>query len=325
VASTLAVIVLTYFHIVVGEMVPKALALQHAERTALWITPPILAVKSLLYPLVVGLNELGNLMLRMLGITRQASAEQYCSPDELRLVIEESREGGTLRAASAGMLKELLAFGEFTARQVMVPRVRVIGIPLDTRQDDLRAIVRTSPHSRYPVYEKDLDHIVGIIHIKDALRLMTAGESVQRRHVRPVPIVPDTASLDAVLTAMARQRTQMAVTIDEHGGVAGIVTLDDLFEEVVGEIPETGARLKIHRDSAGTLLVSGETRLDELAEHCGIALEHETVDSVSGLILSLLGRPAAVGEVVESGGLRLTVTAVHGHGVAECAVTQVES
>jgi CBS domain containing-hemolysin-like protein len=322
VASVAAVAILTYFHIVAGEMVPKSLALQQAERLACWITPPMLWTKNVLYPLVVSLNGLGNLLLRSIGVNRQAqSAEQYYTPEELQLIVQESGELGALRSESSQMLQELFEFGDLTAGQVMVPRVRIIGIQVGMTPAAIREILADQTHTRYPVYEKDLDHIVGMVHIKDLLRLLVRNDTITAAHARAAPVVPETAQLDAVLAVMRRERTQMAVVIDEHGGTAGVVTLQDLFEEVVGEIEEgPGTESHVYRDREGRLRVPGTMRLDEVGQEFHLDLEHDEVDSVSGLILMVLGRPPAVGDTVKFQRLQFEVTAVKGHGVEEAAV-----
>jgi magnesium and cobalt exporter, CNNM family len=318
-ASAAAVAILTYFHIVLGEMLPKSLALQSAERVALWLTPAMLWIQTILYPFVIALNGIGNLLLKPFGIAPQAhGGEQYYTSEELQLIVEESEEQGALRAESGQVLQELFEFGELTAGEAMVPRVRISGIPVGATPDDLRKILASTPRTRYPVYEGDLDHIVGMYHIKDLLRLLLNGQGVTAAGARPAPVVPETAPLDAVLTTMRRERSQLAVVIDEHGGTSGIVTLEDLFEEVVGEFDESpGPR----RDSYGRLRVLGTLRLDELGQLFDLELAHEDVDSVSGLVLALLGRPPRVGDSVFYDRLRLDVTAVKGHGVDEAAVT----
>jgi CBS domain containing-hemolysin-like protein len=323
VASTVAVVILTYFHIVVGEMVPKSVALQRAEQMALWITPPMLWIRNALFPFVLALNALGNLVLKMLGVNRQAqNADQYYTPEELQLVVQESEDLGAIRAESGQMLQDLFEFGDLTAGEAMVPRVRVVGIPLGTIPDEIRQLLGMAPHTRYPVYEEDLDHIIGMVHIKDLLRVLLRGESIRRTHARPLPLVPATAPLDSVLSTMRRERTQMVIVLDEHGGTSGVVTLQDLFEEVVGEIEEGPATApQIYRDEDGRLRVPGTMRLDELGQQFDLDLEHEDVDSVSGLILTLLGRPPAVGDTVRYERLQFEVTAVKGHGVDECAVS----
>jgi len=325
-ASIMAVTILTYFHIVVGEMVPKSLALQRAETLSLWITPPMLWMKNLIYPLIIGLNTIGNLILRLVGIERQVQhSEQYYSAEELQLVVQESEELGALRGESSRMLQELFEFGDLTADQVMVPRVRISGIALGATPDQIRDVLGTAPHTRYPIYEGDLDHIVGMTHIKDLLRLLLNDEAIAPEHARPLPLMPETAELDDLLEVMRRERTQMVVVLDEHGGTAGIVTLEDLFEEVVGEISESPTEAPpFYRDAGGRLRVPGTMRVDEVGQQFDLDLEHEEVESVSGLVLTLLGRTPRVGDSVRYERLRFEVVKVKGRGVDECAVSLVE-
>ncbi|HEU4935847.1 MAG TPA: hemolysin family protein [Vicinamibacterales bacterium] len=321
-ASTVAVAILTYFHIVVGEMVPKSLALQYAETLALWITPPMLWIRNALFPFVLALNSIGNRLLKVMGVNRQAqNADQYYTAEELQLIVQESEEVGAIRAESGRMLQELFEFGDLTAGEVMVPRVRVAGIQLGTRPEQIRELLSRNPHTRYPIYERDLDHVVGMVHIKDLLRVLLRDEPIRRTHARALPLVPETAPLDSLLSTMRQERTQMVIVLDEHGGTSGVVTLQDLFEEVVGEIEEgRGGARHVYRDAMGRLRVPGTMRLDELGQHFDLDLEHEDVDSVSGLVLTLLGRPPAVADTVRYDRLQLEVTAVKGHGVDECAV-----
>jgi CBS domain containing-hemolysin-like protein len=164
-----------------------------------------------------------------------------------------------------------------------------------------------------------------MIHIKDLLRVLLRQETIGPAHARPLPLVPETAPLDAVLATMRKDRSQMAVVIDEHGGTSGLVTLEDLFEEVIGEIDEgVAADPDVYTDEQGRLRVPGTMRVDELGQLFDLDLEHEEVDSVSGLVLTLLGRPPQVGDTVRYDRLILQVTELQGHGVAECAVTLTE-
>ena len=321
-ASVLSIAFLTYLHIVIGEMVPKALALQHAAGTVLWVTPLMLGIQRGILPLVVGLNALGNHILRLFGIRRQeVGAERYHTTEELQFIIEESQEGGLLRGEAGQILQELFEFGDLTAGEVMVPRVHVLGIAVGAEPDELRALVRAHPHTRYPVYESNLDNIVGSLHIKDLLRLLITNRPVSGRDPRPLPYVPGPAPLDEVLSAMRRHRSQMAVVMDQHGGTAGLITIEDLFEEVVGEIEEGRARAPIVRDASGRLQVRGTVRLEELTELVGRSIEHPKVTTVSGLVLTLLGRPAVVGDVVTCREVRIEVTAVVGRGVQDAVMT----
>lgn len=324
-ASLIALGILTYFHIVIGEMVPKSLALRDAEQIVLWITPPMLWIQTLLLPLVAVLNWMGNGVLKMAGISRQAqNADQYYTSEELQLIVQESEEQGELREDAGQMLRELFAFGDRTAGEVMVPRVRISGIPVGSSAQELRTLLRGSPHTRYPVYEGDLDHIVGMYHIKDLLRLLLTNQPVTAAGARQVPVVPETSLLDDVLSTMRRERTQIAAVIDEHGGTAGIVTLEDVFEEVVGEIEEGSSAPGPQWDATGRLRVPGTMRLDALGRYFELELAHEEVDSVSGLVLALLGRPPRVGDSVRYERLRIDVTAVKGRGVDEAAVSLID-
>jgi CBS domain containing-hemolysin-like protein len=321
-ASVIAIGLLTYLHIVLGEMVPKALALQRAERTVLYVTPPILLMQAAVLPLVVALNGIGNGLLKLFGVKRtDEGAERYHTSEELQFIIEESQEGGLLRGESGRILRELFEFGDLSAGEVMVPRVLLVGIPVDTAADELRAIVRAHPHTRYPVYSGDLDNIVGSLHIKDLLGHLVSGRPVSARDARPLPHVPAAALLDEVLAAMRRFRAQMAVVMDEHGGTAGLVTIEDLFEEVVGEIEEGRGRTPIARDAQGRVHVRGTVRLEEAGEALGCTLEHPEVSTVSGLVLTLLGRPAVAGDVVTYNNVRIEVTSVAGRGVQDAMVS----
>ena len=321
-ASVLAVALLTYLHIVLGEMVPKALALQHAAGTVLWVAPLMLAVQRALLPLVLGLNGVGNRILRLVGIhRREVNAERYHTSEELQFIIEESQEGGLLRGEAGNILRELFEFGDLTAGEVMVPRVHVLGLAIGAEPDELRELVRAQPHTRYPVYQGDLDNIVGSLHIKDVLRLLVTNRSVTIRDAHRLPYVPGPAPLDEVLAAMRRYRSQMAVVMDQHGGTAGLITIEDLFEEVIGEIEEGRGRMPIQGGADGRFQVRGTVRLHEVGEAVGRSIEHPRVTTVSGLVLALLGRPAAPGDVVSHNGVRIEVTAVAGRGVQEAVIT----
>lgn len=321
VATVLSVAILTYLHIVLGEMIPKTLALMHPERTALRVGAPMGVVQLALLPAVVALNSTGNAILRLFGV-RRVTATTALSPEEIQIIVEESQKAGAIQAEAAEVVHELFEFSELTAEEAMMPRVRIQGVPLGATPDALRTLLKRSRHTRYPVYEGDLDHIAGMVHIKDLLRLMLADEPVSRAAVRTVPFVPETMRLDRVLDTMRRENTQMVIVMDEHGGTAGLLTTEDLFEEVIGEIDEgPHAEQTIRSVEDGALIASGVARLDEIGEELEIELEHEEVDTVSGLVLMLLERPPEVGDVVEYGGVRIAVEAIANHGVDKCRVT----
>lgn len=320
-----AVAILTYFHVVIGEMVPKGVALQRPIRTALWITPSIRIFQWATYPLVVALNSLGNAVLRAFGVRRsEGGEEQFRTAEEIETIVRESHAGGLLRRTSAEVVQELIDFGDLSAGEVMVPRVRTVAIRGGSAPEAIRAAIRDTPFTRYPVIGQDLDHITGMVHVKDLLRLLAENRPLAPADVRPVAYLPESASLERVMGGMREAGSQLAVVMDEWGGTAGIVTIEDLFEEVIGPIDEEQSDFPEIRSAAEGLRVEGVARLEDVGERLGVALHHPEVDTVSGLVLALLERPPAVGDAVEYEEVRFRVTAVREHGVGECVVERVE-
>ena len=236
------------------------------------------------------------------------------------MIVRESMAEGELGSESATVLSELFDFAELSAGDVMVPRVNVAGIARDATPEEVVLLLRERPFTRYPVYEGDLDHIKGMVHIKD---LLADGPLADRLNAaRSVPAVPETLTLDAVLAMLHRERTQMAIVLDEFGGTAGILTLDDLFEEVVGEVADSAVGVhEIEELAPGRLRVAGTVRLEEAGEHLKVGLAHEEVETVSGLVLALLGRPPRPGDSVSYRGVVFRVVAVAGMGVHLCELS----
>lgn len=321
IASGLAVGGLTYFHIVLGEIVPKSLALQSPEITSIITTPVVILIKYIFYPLVVLMDYLGSACLRLMGVDRRVGGghSHYHTPEELELIVQESQDGGLLREESGQVLKELIYFDQLTAGEIMIPRVKVTGIPISATGEEVMEILSSELHTRYPLYDDNLDHIKGIIHIKDLLSQLSEDRPITLEKKYEVPFVPETATLDKVLESMREKKTHMAVVMDEYGGTAGLVTVEDIFEEVCGEFDDGVPGYKpVYRDENGFLHIVGTVRVEEAGEILEIDLEHEEVDTVSGLVLSLLGRPPKVGDVVVYRGIKFEVKAVEGHGVKEC-------
>jgi CBS domain containing-hemolysin-like protein len=322
VGSAIAVITLTYLHIVLGEMVPKAVALIRAERTVLWVSPIIGAFELIGYPVVIALNGIGNGLLRILGVSRRREGhEHYLTTKELKYIVRESEESGLIRTESADVLERLFEFGRLTAREVMVPRVKIVGIEVGTSLEELVALLEATPHTRYPVFAHDLDHIVGTVHIKDLLPRVRSGKTLHPTDVRMIPFVPQSTPLNKVLESMRQRRAQMVVVMDEHGGTAGIITIEDLFSEIVGDIDDWRPRAREIEEHGQALEVAGTARVQEVGEYLGRNLRHDEVDTISGLVLALLERPPRVSDVVEYDGVRFEVLAIEGHGVTKCRVT----
>ena len=324
VASTLAVLIVTYFHIVLGEMVPKSLALLNSEKVALNISPLILVFHFIFFPFAILLNSISNGILRIFGVKRQNQHSH--TTEEIEYLLEESEEQGFLESESADVLQDLLDFGELDAQNVMVPRVHVQGIPLHADREKIVEIVQKAGFGRYPVYRDDIDHIIGVVTIKDLLGILERGETLTGKNIRPVPFVAESTDADTLLESMRKMRVHIAVVMDEHGGTSGIVTLDDIFEEIIGEISEDlHEKPEIIRENENKLMVSGTVRLDEVGEEFGIELEDEDVDTVSGLILKLLDRPPRIGDTVTFANINFTVLLVKDHGVVSARVEHIES
>lgn len=326
VATVLALTLVTYLHVVIGEMIPKSLALAHALGTVRWLLRPMAFLGLAFGPLVRGLTWLSNAILRLIGFHRGRGASHYYEPDELEELVRESRQSGLIPEEGERVFCEIIDFSEITAAEAMVPRVRVDSIPALASNDQLREIVSAHPHTRYPVTEGSLDQIIGTVHIKDLLRLLSEGAGLRAEHVHEVAYVPETATLEQVLAAMDRARNQMVVVMDEHGGTAGVVTIEDICAEAIGEVEEGIEDLPdIIELGPDRRQVQGTVRLDTLGALVSRDLDHPDVITVSGLVLALLGRPPRRGDTVQWHGFEFRVGLLHGRGVALAIVTPKEA
>lgn len=310
----LALLLLTFLHAVVGEMTPKALALSNPPGTALALDRFMRLVGSVFGAPVRMLNGVGNLLLRLFRIPPAQGQARLMAAEELELIVAESAEGGLIEDDEEEIIRNIFDFSERTVGQVMTPRRKVQALSVACDQQALIRTVTESCHSRFPVYDSDLDHIVGILHLKDLIRLTLRpnGPFDLRLILRTAPEVPQDFRVDRLLAAFKDEKLHMAVVRDEFGGLAGVVTLEDLVEEVVGEVRDEFdiEREPYARLAPGILEVSGDYLLDDLADEVDLGDEETLpdVETVGGLIVSLLGRPPVNGDVVTfNKTVRLTV------------------
>ena len=334
-ALILAVALITYLHVVVGEMVPKSLALQKPVESAIALNGIMSISEKIFLPLTVVLNFIGDLILTMVGVPPAKASDRLVSSEELEYIVAESSEGGYLEPNERVFLENVLDFQERTVGQVMTPRTRVTGIPVDANYHDALGIVCVNRHSRYPLYDGDLDQIVGILHAKDLARYVvdSAGDEATiatnfeiTELVRDAIFVPESLALEQMLAQFRQERSQIAVVVDEYGGTAGIITLEDLAEELVGEIQDESDEelAPFELLESGQVLARGDLLLDELNQHFELELENEHAETVGGLVMALLGHVAKQGEVVSYQRTTLKVEAVDGLAVRTVLVTLPE-
>jgi CBS domain containing-hemolysin-like protein len=295
VATIGAVGLLTYLHVVLGEMIPKTLALQTPEPTVLWLAQPMSWLEKLFYPFVTVLNWLGNLIVRALGVTPPHEGERLFTQEELEYIVEESSEGGLLEPAEQLFIENIFDLEKRTVEQVMTPRTQIIGIPLHATQAAILHRICETRRTRYPLYEGNLDQISGLLHIKDLARHLSRPQHKElnlKDLARPVMFVPASLHLAQVLTRFRQENAQFAVAIDEFGGTAGIISLEDLVEEVVGEIQdEFDQEIALIEEVSGKVLrVRGDVILDELNQLYDLNLNSTDAYTIGGFVMSLLGR-----------------------------------
>ncbi len=324
ISAAIAFALITFLHVVVGEQAPKSFALQKPERTALFVARPTLFAETLFKPAIWALNTSSSLLLRLLGLSSAGGHERVHSVDELKMLVEASEESGVLEDTERDMLHAVFDFGGLTAREVMVPRTEMAAVDADAPLEELIQLAIKHPFSKFPVYEGDIDQIIGIAHVRDLVRVQhDQRRSATIRGVMREPLaVPETIRLDDLLQQFRAKRQHMAIALDEYGGTAGLVTLDDLMEQIVGEVrdPFDRSAPQIQRLPDGSALVDGMTPIEDVNEFFGLNLQDEHYDTIAGFVLGRLGRMAKVGDMVESDGVRLKVEALDGLRIARLSL-----
>jgi CBS domain containing-hemolysin-like protein len=315
VAGTIAFACITFLHIVLGELAPKSLALLHPEHLSRWVTQPLMVFTYVFWPAIWLLNKSANGFLRLFAIRPPAHGERVHAPEELLLLLSESRKHGLVEPSDADMIASVLDLSHTNVRQAMTPRTEIIGVERHWPLEKVIDVVRRSGNSRLPVYEEDIDHIVGILLAKDLLDFFDRDTPFRLERIMREPffILP-TMGVDDLMQEIQRRNAHMAIVVDEHGGTLGLITLEDLIEEIVGEIfdeyDRTDDSSTVLATTEGCLSVPGDLPIQELNERYHLTLPEGDYVTLAGLVLSVLGHVPSIGERLQVDGVGIHVTAM---------------
>lgn len=329
-SAGLAFAIITFLHVVAGELAPKSIALQNPEATSLIVARPTLWSERLFKPAIWLLNGAGNTLLRWVGVRPAAGHELVHSIEELKMLVAASAESGVVAPQEREMLHAVFDFRQLLVRQVMIPRTEILAIEADIPLADVIPLVSQSSYTKFPVYDDNLDRILGILHTKDLLNTMQEPgwqARTARTLVREAIFVPETISVSALLRQFRDNRQHIAIVLDEYGGTAGLVTLEDLLEEIVGEVsgPFDKIAPPIQLLPDGSYLIDGLTLIEDVNASLGLDLNDPSYDTIAGYVLGRLGRIPKIKDTVDNGNVRLQVEAMDGLRIARLRLTRLGS
>jgi CBS domain containing-hemolysin-like protein len=319
IAFVLGFAIITYAHLVFGEQAPKYFSIQRAEATSLWISRPLRLFMILFRPLVWLVNASTNFILRPWGIKLGGEMEAH-SEEELRIMISSATASGELEPEEREYLNNVFDFGDRVAREIMVPRPDIEALRVDSPLPEMVDAAVFGRYTRYPVYEEDLDNVLGAVHVKDLLR--AARENPDdfdvRSIIRDCLVVPETKPIEQILREFQQRKLQMAIVIDEWGSVEGLITIEDVLEEIVGEIQDEfdEGEATIEEIGDGVYAIDGRIPITDVNDYFDLDLPHEDFDTIGGYVLGSLGRPPQPGDTVEADGATLYVKSVDGPRVS---------
>ena len=327
VSVTIAFSLITLLHVVIGELMPKSIALQYPEKTTLFVTRPMAFITKIFTPFIFILNGFGNLLLRMLRIPPATTTHVSHSAEELNLIIDASCNEGMLNETEKDMLQNVLKFSDLVAKQIMVPRPDMIALESIMTLDEIEQVVSEYQYTRYPVYEEDLDHVIGILHVKDLYALRRANKEFNIHELLREPLlVPETVKMEQLVRDFKTTKNQLAIVIDEFGGTSGLITLEDVLEEIFGEVQDEFDEEEADTKQIGDneYIVNAMLRVDELEEMFELEnIEEEDVDTVAGIVVKELGRIAEVNDVVIYEGLEFTVLEIDGARIMKLKIKKL--
>ena len=325
-AVIFAYLILTFLHVVIGELVPKGIALGHSEGTALFVSAPVRFFFIVMRPVVWFLEAATEIVLKWLGLKPPGADDDVLSEAELRMLVSQSTQHGEIEQQEQEMLYKVFDFADKEAKDVMVPRPEVVALSIDLPPEQCLEAVMDSPYTRYPVYRESLDNVVGILHVRDlfrALRDRGMHEVTVENIIRPAHLVPETKDLAALLAEFRRANQHMAIVVDEYGDMEGIVTLEDLLEEIVGDIEDEFdlPDESVEQIDEDTVIIDGTYPIDDFNERFKTELPDEDYHTMAGFVFGLLGRQPEAGDTITHDGMRFDVLEVEGSRILKLAVT----
>ena len=303
ISFAIALTIVTFLHMVIGEMAPKNIAIAEPERSVLWLILPFRFFVTIFRPLVNMLNVLANGGLRLMGIEPRDAVSTAHTAEEIGAMIEESARGGMLKEFEHSLLRGAIGIRDRDAGSAMIPRTEIAAVPITSTPTEIEQIILQTGHTRIPIFAADVDHIVGFFHAMDLLEVEPEERDrpIARKFIHQMLIVPESRKLHPLLADMRRERRHFALVVDEHGGTAGILTIEDVVEELVGEIRDEYdvAELGIERLSGDRFIVPGTLRIDEAAQRVGVDLPEGDYETIAGFVMDRLGRIPKRRDVVE--------------------------
>lgn len=324
-SAIVAFLIVTVLTIIFGELVPKSLAIRKAEQSTLAIALPLRWFYVITRPITWFMYMATAGILKAFRIEPASESDLAHSEEELRMILEASQEGGHIDEVEQALMRRALTFGDRTVSDIMVPRTETAFLPTSSAVSEVIAEIDETNHTRYPVFEEDVDNIVGYVHVKDLFR--APRTDTLRRLLRPIGFIAETANIEVVLQRFQSTRTPMVIVVDEHGGTAGIVTIQDVVEELIGEVQDEFdlEAPPIERQTDGSFSVDGSTRVDYLEEALRMRLPEEGFPTLGGRVFEQLQRRPRVGDEARVGDFLARVTEVDGMRISRVLLTRVES
>ncbi len=319
---------ITFMHVVIGELIPKSIALEYPEQTSLVIARPMQWISFLFTPFIWMLNGFGNSILNLFHVPHKHKSSLVHSTEELNMLVDASYNGGVLNETEKNILHNAFKFSDLTAKQVMVPRTDMVCIPNDMSIEELSKLAAENQYTRYPVYDEDIDHITGLIHVKDLFSLSINDEVCPLKMLeREIMLVPETITMDKLVLEFKRRKSQMAIVVDEFGGTSGLITVEDVLEEIFGDVQdefdEEEEICDIVEVESNHYVANAMVRLDELAEFFRMKeIDDEDIETIGGLVVKLLGRIAEVNDTVTFENLTFIVKEVEGARITKLEIFQ---